>query len=74
MTSRTDILVEAICGAGHPPVVGIARRIGGGFHVPSRAAALGAWSLMVIPRGPVGAGSQLDSLSAPGELCRTQNG
>ena len=45
--------------------------IAGGTHRLSRAWGFGAYRRMVTPRGPpsAGEGSQLDSLSLPGELC-----
>ncbi len=44
--------------------------IAGGTHWPSRAWGFGAYRRMVTPRGPLaGDGSQLDSLSLPGDSC-----
>ena len=43
--------------------------IGGGVHRPSSTSALGAYSRIIMVKSPVGAGSQLDSLSSPGDSC-----
>ena len=51
------------------PCAGQVRLIGGGAQCPWRAAGWGAYSRMVTPNGPRGAGSQFDSLSAPGSWC-----
>src|SRR6516165_1088699 len=42
---------------------------GGCFHLPSSASGLGQKRRKNIRNGPLGAGSQLDSLSLPGESC-----
>jgi hypothetical protein len=41
--------------------------IAGGTHRPSATSGFGAYSLIVMPSGPLGAGSQFDSLPAPGD-------
>src|SRR5215469_909616 len=46
-----------------------ARCKGGCFHLPSRASGLGQKRRKNIRNCPLGAGSQLDSLSLPGESC-----
>src|SRR6516162_8280138 len=46
-----------------------ARCKGGCFHLPSSASGLGQKRRKNITNGPLGAGSQLDSLSLPGESC-----
>ena len=42
---------------------------GGGSHLPVSASLFGAYRRMVRLKGPVGAGSQFASLSAPGLSC-----
>src|SRR5882672_1120169 len=42
---------------------------GGAFQVPFRASGLGQYRRVAIRNGPAGAGSQLDSRSAPGFSC-----
>ncbi len=43
--------------------------MGRGFHLPVRASDFGAYRRMVRLKGPLGAGSQLASFSAPGLSC-----
>jgi len=43
--------------------------IEGGTHRPSITSALGAYSRIVRLKSPIGAGSQLDSISLLGESC-----
>lgn len=41
----------------------------GAFHLPLSASSFGQYNRMAQKNGPLGAGSQFDSLSAPGESC-----
>src|ERR1700722_6770412 len=44
---------------------------GGAVHLPLSASGLGQYKRITTKNGPPGAGSQLASLSAPGESCWT---
>ena len=46
---------------------------GGAVHRPSSASGFGQYSRNTVKKGPFGAGSQLDSLSWPGDSCCTHS-